>query len=66
MKNIDEFITENNAIPNIVKKINDIINYYGVEEIDTVIYDLLDGISNKGEDDMVVDNIKSWLDQLKK
>lgn len=66
MKNLDEFITESNAIPNIVKKINDIINYYGVEEIDTVIYDLLDGISNKGEDDMVVDNIKSWLDQLKK
>lgn len=66
MKNLDEFITESNAIPNIVKKINDIINYYGMEEIDTVIYDLLDGISNNGEDDLVVDNIKSWLDQLKK
>lgn len=66
MKGLNEFITESNAIPNIVKKINDIINYYGTEEIDTVIYDLLDGISNNGEDDIVVDNIKSWLDQLKK
>lgn len=66
MKDLNEFITESNAIPNIVKKINDIINYYGTEEIDTVIYDLLDGISNNGEDDIVVDNIKSWLDQLKK
>lgn len=65
MINLDEFITESN-VDKIVKKINDIINYYGVEEIDAIIYDLLDGISNKGEDDMVVDNIKSWLDQLKK
>ena len=66
MKNLkDLIINENNVIPNIVQKINNIINNSGTGEIDVVIYDLLNGISDDGKDDLVVDNIKSWLDSIK-
>lgn len=67
MKKLKEFINEGSQISNINKSIsliNDAIN--NGEEIDEVIFDLLDGISNNGEDDLVVSNIESWLKQLKK
>ena len=67
MKKLKEFINEGSQISNVNKSIsliNDAIN--NGEEIDEVIFDLLDGISNNGEDDLVVSNIESWLKQLKK
>ena len=67
MKEIKNFINENSKISNVNKAIsliNNAINYG--EEVDEVIFDLLDGISDKGEDDLVVDNISGWLDQITK
>ena len=58
MIQLKEFINEGSQISNVNKSIsliNDAIN--NGEEIDEVIFDLLDGISNNGEDDLVVSNV---------
>lgn len=67
MIQLKEFINEGSQISNVNKSIsliNDAIN--NGEEIDEVIFDLLDGISNNGEDDLVVSNVEGWFKQLKK
>lgn len=67
MKSISQFINESNdAVMNkqldmIVKTVN---NMLSKEDVDVVVYELLDAISEKGEDDLIVNNIKSWLEQI--
>lgn len=60
-------INENHQrdIQNIINKINNEINDR-YEEIDVVIWDLLDGISDKGNDEMVTREVESWIKSVKK
>ena len=66
MKEIKNFINENSKISNVNKAISLINNEINDGEVDEVIFDLLDGISDKGEDPLVVNNISDWLDQITK
>lgn len=67
MKSISQFITESNdavmakQLDMIVKTVN---NMLSKEDVDVVVYELLDAISEKGADDLIVNNIKSWVEQL--
>lgn len=50
-------------IKNIINDINNLINV-NTDNIDKVIWDLLNGISDNGKDDAIVLNLKSWLNQI--
>lgn len=34
------------------------------DDADTIIYDLLNNITDNGNDDLVINHIKSWLDEI--
>ena len=66
MKTLVQTINESNdAVMNkqldmIVKTVN---NMLSKEDVDVVVYELLDAISENGKDDLIVDNIKAWVKQ---
>lgn len=66
MKTLLETINESNdaainkQLDIIVKIVNNLLKR---EDVDVVVYELLDAISQKGEDDLIVNNIKSWVEQ---
>lgn len=66
MKTLLQTINESNdAVINkqldmIVKTVN---NMLSKEDVDVVVYELLDAISENGKDDLIVDNIKAWVKQ---
>ena len=68
MKNIKDLIIEGNAydrgLSQACKILTNILNNHS-DDLDSVIYDLLDNITDNGNDDLVIDNIKSWLDENK-
>ena len=68
MKNIKELITEScnydKGLTQACKILTNIFNNHS-DDLDSVIYDLLDNITDNGNDDLVIDNIKSWLDENK-
>jgi hypothetical protein len=68
MKNIKDLIIEGNAynrgLTQACKILTNILNNHS-DESDTIIYNLLDNITDNGNDDLVIDNIKSWLDENK-
>lgn len=68
MKNIKDFmISESNitAVNKAIKLINDAIDDVGASDIDVVIWDFLDGISDGGNDDLVMREIESYCEQHK-
>ena len=66
MKTLLETINESNdaamnkQLDMIVKIVNNMLKR---EDVDVVVYELLDAISQKGEDELMVNNIKSWIEQ---
>jgi hypothetical protein len=66
MKTLLETINESNhpvmdkQLDMIVKAVN---NMLAKEDVDVVVYELLDAISQNCEDDLVTNNIKSWAKQ---
>lgn len=63
MKNLIKYLNESvydNGMKQACKILNNIINNHS-DDLDSVIYDLLDNISNNGEDDLILINIESWL-----
>ena len=66
MKNIKDLINESGAydrgLTQACKILTNIINNHS-DDLDNVIYDLLDNITDNGNDDLVINNIKSWLDK---
>ena len=66
MKNIKELIIESGSYDHGMKQackiLNNIINNHQ-NDLDSVVYDLLDNITNNGEDDLIIDNIKSWINK---
>ncbi len=63
MKNLVEMLNEavyDHGMKQACKILNNIINNH-TDDLDSVIYDLLDTISNNGEDDLILNNIESWL-----
>ena len=66
MKTLLETINESNN-PVMDKQLNMIVkvvnNMLAKEDVDVVVYELLDAISQNGEDDLVTNNIKSWANQ---
>lgn len=68
MKNIKDFmISESNitAVNKAIKLINDAIWDVGADDIDVVIWDFLDGISDGGNDDAIMREIESYCEQHK-
>ena len=68
MKNIKDLIFEINVydrgLKQACKLLNNILNNHS-DDADTIIYDLLNNITDNGNDDLVINNIKSWLDENK-
>jgi len=66
MKNIKDLIIEGNiydrGLSQACKILTNILNNHS-DESDTIIYNLLDNITDNGNDDLVINNIKSWLDE---
>ena len=66
MKNIKDLIIEGNVydrgLSQACKILTNILNNHS-DESDTIIYNLLDNITDNGNDDLVINNIKSWLDE---
>ena len=66
MKTLLQTINESNDVvinkqlDMIVKTVN---NMLSKEDVDVVVYELLDAISENGKDDLIVDNIKAWVKQ---
>jgi hypothetical protein len=50
----------NKQLDMIVKTVN---NMLSKEDVDVVVYELLDAISENGKDNLIVDNIKAWAEQ---
>jgi len=50
----------NKQLDMIVKTVN---NMLSKEDVDVVVYELLDAISENGSDDLIVEHIKSWAEQ---
>ena len=72
MKRINEFLDEQQvneskfrSINKAIDLINDAIEYAGFENIDEPIWDLLDGISDNGHDEMIMREIRSYCEQHK-
>ena len=67
MKNIKDLIIENNVydrgLMQACKILNNILNNHS-DDADTIIYDLLNNITDNGNDDLVINHIKSWLDEI--
>lgn len=69
MKNIKDLIFESNVydrgLTQACKLLNNILNNHS-DDADNIIFDLLNNITDNGNDDLVIDNIKSWLDEMNK
>lgn len=66
MKNLKQSINEVRNYYNIIKAsemVNNVIINRGIEEIPDIIFNLLNKISDNGEDEMIVREIKSWVNQ---
>lgn len=67
MKNLVEILNEavyDNGLNKATKILNNIINNH-IDDIDSVIYDLLDILTNKGKDNIILQSIESWLNDNK-
>ena len=66
MKNIKDLIIESNVydrgLMQACKILNNILNNHS-DDADTIIYDLLNNITDNGNDNLVINHIKSWLDE---
>ena len=66
MKDIKDLIIESGSYDHGMKQackiLNNIINNHS-DDLDSVIDDLLNNITNNGKDNLIIDNIKSWVDK---
>ena len=68
MKTINEFLgnqqvneSKFRSLNKVIDLINDAIDYAGYENMDEVIWDLLDEISDNGQDEVIMREIDSYM-----
>lgn len=68
MKNLNEYLV-NEAVydKGLEKAIDILVNILNnhTDDIDSVVWDILDKLTNNGEDDIVVKEVEAWLNNKK-